>query len=314
MSNYNTQLQSNNTDLQTVLQTLQTKAAGGGQVEWSANEDAVITKTISSYTNDRVATIGNYAFYNCSKLTEVSFPAATNIGHCAFYGCSNLTTVSFPAATNIETYAFCNCYKLTEVSFPAATNIGNCAFYGCSNLTTVSFPAATNIEGSAFYDCSKLMEVSFPAATNIGDSAFYNCSGLISLYLTNSYVCILEGVNAFKGARIVGIEGRIYVPTSLVQAYRVAKNWSNYASIITSIDGEYYDAIIYFYISGIRYTAESNMTWNDWCNSTYNTGDFTCGDGFVYEEPDDSAIIFINGNIVLPTDVIMPENYVMTSV
>lgn len=30
MSNYNTQLQSNNTDLQTVLQTLQTKAAGGG--------------------------------------------------------------------------------------------------------------------------------------------------------------------------------------------------------------------------------------------------------------------------------------------
>jgi hypothetical protein len=29
MSNYNSQLQSNNLDLQTVLQTLQTKAAGG---------------------------------------------------------------------------------------------------------------------------------------------------------------------------------------------------------------------------------------------------------------------------------------------
>lgn len=29
MSNYNSQLQSNNIDLQTVLQTLQTKAAGG---------------------------------------------------------------------------------------------------------------------------------------------------------------------------------------------------------------------------------------------------------------------------------------------
>ena len=33
MSNYNLQLQSNNTDLQIVLQTLQTKAVGGGPIE-----------------------------------------------------------------------------------------------------------------------------------------------------------------------------------------------------------------------------------------------------------------------------------------
>lgn len=33
MSNYNSQLQSNNTDLQTVLQTLQTKVTGGGSIE-----------------------------------------------------------------------------------------------------------------------------------------------------------------------------------------------------------------------------------------------------------------------------------------
>ena len=33
--------------------------SGGG----SENEDAIIVRTISSYTNDRVSSVGNYAFY-----------------------------------------------------------------------------------------------------------------------------------------------------------------------------------------------------------------------------------------------------------
>ena len=47
-------------------------------------EDSIITRTTSSYTNDRVTSIGSYAFYKCSRLTTVSFPAATSIGNSAF--------------------------------------------------------------------------------------------------------------------------------------------------------------------------------------------------------------------------------------
>lgn len=50
MSNYNTQLQSNNTDLQEVLQLLQTKAAGGEQATpvISVNASGLITATAGS--------------------------------------------------------------------------------------------------------------------------------------------------------------------------------------------------------------------------------------------------------------------------
>lgn len=56
-------------------------------------EDSVITRTISSYTNDRVTSIGTYAFYNCFSLTTASFPAATSIGNSAFYNCYSLKSL-----------------------------------------------------------------------------------------------------------------------------------------------------------------------------------------------------------------------------
>ena len=43
---------------------------------------------------DSIATINNYAFYNCSDLKTITLPGSiTSIGHDAFYGCSSLTDV-----------------------------------------------------------------------------------------------------------------------------------------------------------------------------------------------------------------------------
>ena len=356
MSNYNTQLQSNNTDLQTVLQTLQTKAAGGeqatpvisvnssglitaiagaktsthqlafqpsqtitpstasqiavssgyytgGNVTVAAipstyvqpsgtktitengthdvksyesvsvsvansggdtsSEDGLVARNITSYTNDRVTTIGNYAFYSCSRLTTasfpavttiassafynctslttVSFPAATTISNYAFYSCFNLTTVSFPAATTIRSYAFANCTGLTIVSFPAATTISNYAFANCTGLTTVSFPAATTIGSYAFHKCYSLTTVSFPAATTISSYAFANCSNLKSLYLTGSRVCTLLHSGVFSSTPIggysvsAGTYGSIYVPASLLTSYKAATNWTYFSSRFVGI-------------------------------------------------------------------------------
>ena len=55
--------------------------SGGGNTDI---EDSIINRTITNYTNDRVTSIGSYAFYGCSSLTSVSFPAATTIGSDAF--------------------------------------------------------------------------------------------------------------------------------------------------------------------------------------------------------------------------------------
>ena len=130
----------------------------------------------------------------------------------------------------IGDYAFQNCSNLTSVSFPVATSIGKYAFRGTS-LTEVSFPNATSISSSAFNGCSKLTSVSFPNATSIGSGAFYTCSNLTTIYVgTNtSTVCTLSNTDAFDNCPNLT---NIYVPASLVDSYKSATNWSNYASKI----------------------------------------------------------------------------------
>ena len=100
-------------------------------------EDGIVARTITTYTNNRVQSIGERAFNGCSKLTSVNFQAATTIGDHAFYSCRALTSVDFPAATTIGDYAFANCSELTSVDFPAATTIRDGVFIRCSKLTSV---------------------------------------------------------------------------------------------------------------------------------------------------------------------------------
>ena len=97
----------------------------------------IVERTITEFEDSEIEVIGSYAFYDCSKLTSVSFPVATSIGNSAFDDCDALTSVSFPAATSIGSSAFNTCSALTSVSFPAATSIGYYAFYSCSKLTTL---------------------------------------------------------------------------------------------------------------------------------------------------------------------------------
>ena len=211
-----------------VAGTLKEGSAGssGSAAEWSANEDAIISGMISNYTNDRVTSIGSFAFYQCTSLTTVSFPAATTIGTSAFYSCPSLTTVSFPAATTIGYAAFYGCSRLTTASFPAATDTGSYAFRLCSRLTTVSFPAATAIGDSAFYSCTSLTTVSFPAVTTIGSFAFYYCSRLttvsfpVATIISSSAFCRCSALAtvSFPAATTIG-NGAFSSCTSLTSVF-----------------------------------------------------------------------------------------------
>ena len=174
-------------------------------------EDGIVTRAITTYTNNRVQSIGVYAFYGCSALTSVDFPAATTIGSFAFSGCEKLTSVDFPAATTIRDRAFDRCSVLTSVNFPAVTTIGNYALNACSVLTSVDFPAATTIGNSAFSYCKKLTSV---------------------VLRKTDTICTLSSTFAFNNTPIKSGTGYIYVPDALVDQYKAATNWSTYAANI----------------------------------------------------------------------------------
>ena len=130
-----------------------------------------------------VTSIGERAFSHCSGLTEIAIPASvTSIGDWAFYGCSSLTEIAIPAGvTSIGDYAFSHCSGLASVTIPnSVTSIANQAFAACTGLTEIAIPASvTSISEFAFVDCSGLTEITIPAGvTSIGHYAFNGCSGL----------------------------------------------------------------------------------------------------------------------------------------
>ena len=145
--------------------------------------------------NVPITTIGYYAFYDCSSLTNVTIPdSVTTIGQGAFGSCSSLTSVTIPdSVTTIGDYAFSNCSSLTSVTIPnSVTTIGMNAFYNCSSLESVTIgDSVTEIGYRAFDNCSSLTSVNIPdSVTTIGDSAFRDCSSLTSVTIGDSVTSI----------------------------------------------------------------------------------------------------------------------------
>ena len=132
-----------------------------------------------------VTEVAHGAFWQCTKLTEVNFPASLKtIGDLAFKDCTGLTQVHFPASlTKIDTFAFDGCVGISALDFSACTqplSIEYGAFCNCIGLSgTVFLPAnLKTIGGSAFSNCNKVDAFDFTHCTQltfIDSGAFKNC-------------------------------------------------------------------------------------------------------------------------------------------
>ena len=186
-------------------------------------EDALLTRQITTYSNDRLPGIGYHAFHLCRKLTDVSFSKATRV----------------------TDYAFCSCDALSNVDIPLLDTIDRYAFSECTNLETVTFPQVTTISEGAFNGDVNLIEANLLKLNYIGTKAFYRCFELLKVFISqDNGVCRLANIDAFSYcSHILGEtnttynpkglkDGYIYVPASKLSAYKTAKNWSTYATQI----------------------------------------------------------------------------------
>ena len=182
-----------------------------------------------------VTSIGSYAFYGCTGLTNVTIGnSVTSIGRGAFYECTGLTSVTIPnSVTSIGDYAFRACTGLANITIPnSVTSIGSYAFYGCSGLTSVTIPnSVTSIGSYAFYGCTGLASVTIGnSVTSIGDNAFSGCTGLTSVTCLATTPPDVQS-DIFDNYNVPS-NCKLSVPYGCSQVYKSANYWKDFAKIV----------------------------------------------------------------------------------
>lgn len=160
------------------------------------------------YCAPQLSMVGNYAYYQCTSLTEVNMPpSVTMLGNSCFFGCSSLSTVHLGNVSSFGYSAFSRCSSLSSITLTSSvTTIPDECFFGCASLGSMTIPSSV---------------------TNIGTYAFGNCGSTI-FYVNPTTPPTINSFTFYGGT------GQIRVPEASVAAYKAAAGWSAYASRIVA--------------------------------------------------------------------------------
>lgn len=167
--------------------------------------------------------IGSYAFTS-TAISSLVLPKCEYIDMFAFHWSPRLSFVSLPVCSYIGSSAFkaaTNYPALLYVNAPKCKKIDTRAFEDCRNLQVVNIPECERIEYGAFYGCSNLKKLTLPVCSYLGSYAFENCSSLEEITLGWSSVA-RPGTGLFSN---ISTDYKIYVPASLVDAYKNNMYW-----------------------------------------------------------------------------------------
>lgn len=172
-------------------------------------EDGLITRTLTSYYNDRVTSIASNVFRDNTIIEEVTFPNVVTINRVAFYNATNLKRINFPNVVNILDQAFSNCSSIEKLILPSAEVLGGQIFRGCSKLKLIYSKNVKSINNATFADCPS-----------------------IEAFVVDTNTIPTLNANAFTNSGIANKTGFIYVQDTLVENFKSSTNWSTYASQI----------------------------------------------------------------------------------
>ena len=135
--------------------------------------------------------VGNYAFYGCNGIRNITVSAQTTYAENSFTGCTNIINVTLTGSGSTADFTSVSCTytpwytsRTHSISFTVSENIsiiGDYFFTDQIYLTAIpAMPGLTNI-GQASFKNTGLNAISLNNITSIGNSAFSSCSALTSV-------------------------------------------------------------------------------------------------------------------------------------
>lgn len=185
-----------------------------------SNNAAAVPDTLKTVVITQATSIPNYAFYNCSRIKNVTMPdTVKKIGVNAFNGCTALQRLDLPdAITEIGDNAFANVHGhgFPSIELPnTLTNIGQGVFSGWTTVESITLPfvgmknnaekychfgyifGAETPDENGVYVPKSLKTVKVQNAVKLGENAFSGCAFLSSVTLADGLTVISS--NAFHG-------------------------------------------------------------------------------------------------------------------
>lgn len=189
-------------------------------------------------------------------LKTVSAPLCTRIEHNVFRApldnTGALESVSFPIVTYVGDSTFVGNTRLESFETEGElTYIGGQLFSGCSGLKRFSAKNTsfrTALSTYVFRDCTSLEYADVGSVHSLLTECFKNCTSLNYLILRRTQgstpYTTMSNSNALSTSRLATGEGFILVPSSLMETYKTATNWSLYAGQFRALEDYTVDGTI----------------------------------------------------------------------
>lgn len=262
--------------------------------------------------------IRSYAFYDSFSNVEnvkVSIPASVKeIGEYAFYSCDYIGELTFEENSKLErigSYAFSSISYLGDIKLPANLSSIPYSAFAYSGITSLSFEENSKletIESEAFFACYGLAKVEFPASLKaINMSAFSSCNSLKEIVFAENSSLETICVQAFYNTAIEKLE----LPASLITieseafAYSSLKELSfEEGSVIETINEKVFSSNAS--LEKIDFPASLKTIGNSAFECCYNIKEINFEENSSLEKI--CSYAFLNAGINTLFDLVLPEN------
>ncbi len=165
---------------------------------WSDRQKTIQTVIV----NQGVTAIGNYAFFNCVALSNISLPdGLKQIGASALSNCKTLASIEMPdTITSIGSYSFAQCSLLQNIELSKGLRkIGNNAFEGCLSLSKIEMSDSVSSIGYAAFHETGLQQIRL--SENLGvmeKNVFESCPDLETVIWPSSMSLVPENTFSYN--------------------------------------------------------------------------------------------------------------------
>ena len=201
--------------------------------------DGTVRLDMSGATLEDENTSLSSSVQGLSNIESFAMPEGiTDIPDKGFMGCTGLKTVTFPSTLEtIGDYAFTKLSLSGELVIPASvTKVGTRAFAG-TWITSLVWNSDFLMMAEIFSSCPYFTTVTINSdlSGHFRVAAFRECYALDEINLTYDYDKVPEIVFV-DATEIIESVSRINVQADLVEAFKTAEGWSQYADKIFAIE------------------------------------------------------------------------------